>query len=350
MEKFFNFNNEQALTPIDVDSATGEVTFELDGETTTFTSDKEFAELYADARNVVADNLKNWALIEDGDTYSFILRAGSAGVDPRDLASVARALRESGMAPAEVARAMVSVQEEERAEQERQYQAAYTESLIDSKLNRLAGTTDEKLLFLAYDVTNADELKDALENDAELFEGDDYADDEDLEDYDEYDEYDMPSPRDASDIFSDNLRQKISDQKDEIADMYPGVPSAIAVSIVLAEPIDEMYGEGAVEAFVKAKRVASVAGRKVPITVIDAADASAPVITSTFHDRDGVNLDEGDLFVYGRRFILVKNLTPVLQGEKEFVVEVDTDDESDGSVPNSDMDDDYSFDDGDTDY
>ena len=68
MEKYFNFNNEQVITPIDVDTVTGEVTFELDGESTTFESVQEFAEFYADTRNVKPENLKNWTLVEDGDT------------------------------------------------------------------------------------------------------------------------------------------------------------------------------------------------------------------------------------------------------------------------------------------
>ena len=68
MERYFNFNNEQVITPIDVDTVTGEVTFELDGESTTFESVHEFAESYADARNVRPENLENWTLVEDGDT------------------------------------------------------------------------------------------------------------------------------------------------------------------------------------------------------------------------------------------------------------------------------------------
>ena len=42
---------------------------------------QELAENYAIARNVATDNLKNWTLVEDGDTFSFVLRAATAGVD-----------------------------------------------------------------------------------------------------------------------------------------------------------------------------------------------------------------------------------------------------------------------------
>lgn len=346
MEKFFNFNNEQALTPIDVDSATGEVSFELDDEVTTFASVQEFAEFYADARNVKPDNLKNWALVEDGDTYSFILRAGSAGVDARDLANTARTLRESGMSPEEVARAMVNMQaeirEQEEAEQaearreaEERDQLSYRESIIEKAVESRVGSQQEKLLFLAYDVTSTDELRDAIANDPELFEepvDDEEADEDDNDEtyayndreWEEEDEWeDEDEDRDDRDVFADNIFRKVEAQKDALNVAYPGVPLAIVLPVVFNEPVADNYREGADEAFTKAKRAASAAGRQVPVTIVVCTDIEAPVVTRTFHNNEGVNVAEGELYMYNRRFILLKDFNPVLPTEKDFDVEVD---------------------------
>lgn len=301
MEKYFNFNNEQAITPIDVDTVTGEVTFELDGESTTFESVQEFAEFYADARNVKPENLKNWALVEDGDTYSFILRAGSAGVDERDMANVARTLRESGMSPVEVARAMADLQAEAREQQEARQQESIRERAIEGVMEGLAGTNNEKLLMLAYDVRDSAALKEAIEYDAALFEDHREADDDEDEYYD-YDEYD---------VFSDNIYSKINEQKEVLKEAYLGAPLAIVLAILFGEEIDESYSEDAVDKFVKAKRAASAAGRKVPVTVMNVEDDATIVITRTFHNKEEVDLDEGVLYIYDRRFILVKGFHPV---------------------------------------
>ena len=337
MEKFFNFNNEQALTPIDVDSATGEVSFELDGDVTTFASVQEFAEFYADARNVKADNLKNWSLVEDGDIYSFVLRAGSAGVDESVLASTARTLRASGMSAEEVARAMFNMQAEIR-EKEKQAQARRErEDVVGRTLERVAGTNDEKLLFLAYDVTSNDELRDAIERDASLFEDNREVLEDDEEEYDdeyddEWEEEDLEEELDDHDLFMLNLNEKIRAQKEEVESAFPGVPLDIALSVIFLEEVKEEYREGAVEAFEKAKRVASVAGRSVPVTIVDCADTDAPVVTSTFHNKDGVDVTDGTLCVYKRRFISLKNFNPVVVDESEFKDFTVDDDESDSDA------------------
>lgn len=319
MEKFFNFNNEQALTPIDVDQATGEVSFELDGDVTTFESVQEFAEFYADARNVKAANLKNWSLVEDGDIYSFVLRAGSAGVDESVLASTARTLRASGMSAEEVARAMFNMQAEIR-EQEKQEQAEARrerEDIVERTLERVTGTTDEKLLFLAYDVTSSDELRAAVEGDVSLFEDNREVLEDDEEEYDdeyddEWEEEDLEEELDDHDLFVMNINKKIRAQKEEVESAFPSVPLDIALSVIFLEEVKEGYREGAVDAFEKAKRVASVAGRSVPVTIIDCVDTDAPVVISTFHNKDGVDVTDGTLCVYKRRFISLKNFNPVV--------------------------------------
>lgn len=80
MEKYFNFNNEEYTLTINVDN-NGYVTFATPGQTMQFDSVLELAHNYAMARNVSAENLKNWVLVEDGNYYSFVLRAATAGAD-----------------------------------------------------------------------------------------------------------------------------------------------------------------------------------------------------------------------------------------------------------------------------
>lgn len=76
----FNFNNEQGILELSQNTETNVITVPGQEDLPTFTSIEEFAEFYAIARNVSADNLKNWVLREDGDVYSYVLRAGTAGI------------------------------------------------------------------------------------------------------------------------------------------------------------------------------------------------------------------------------------------------------------------------------
>lgn len=80
MTKYFNFNNEEYTLTIE-EAADGTVSFVANGTELQFDNIQSLAENYALARNVKTDNLKNWVLVEDGDYYSFVLRAATAGVD-----------------------------------------------------------------------------------------------------------------------------------------------------------------------------------------------------------------------------------------------------------------------------
>jgi len=80
MEKYFNFNNEEYILPIDV-AEDGRVTLQVNSQEMQFDSVQQLAENYATARSVATENLKNWTLVEDGDTFSFVLRAATAGND-----------------------------------------------------------------------------------------------------------------------------------------------------------------------------------------------------------------------------------------------------------------------------
>ena len=77
----FNFNNEVDTIDIDVDEETGRVTVPGDnGPMAEYANVKQLAEIYAQARDVKPENLKNWTLLENGNVYSFVLKAGTAGV------------------------------------------------------------------------------------------------------------------------------------------------------------------------------------------------------------------------------------------------------------------------------
>lgn len=79
----FNFNNEADAFTINVDEETGHVTVpgENDDVMAEYDSVQQLAEIYAQARDVRPENLKNWVLLENGNVYSFVLRAGTAGLD-----------------------------------------------------------------------------------------------------------------------------------------------------------------------------------------------------------------------------------------------------------------------------
>lgn len=78
----FNFNNEVDSFEIHVEDD-GKVTVPGEnGQTMAeYESVEQLAEIYAQARDVKPENLKNWVLLENGNVYSYVLRAGTAGVD-----------------------------------------------------------------------------------------------------------------------------------------------------------------------------------------------------------------------------------------------------------------------------
>lgn len=84
----FNFNNEidrfellqnEETGVVQVPGENGEILAEYD-------SLEQFAEVYAQARDVKPEHLKNWILVENGGVVSFILRAGTAGIDAASIA------------------------------------------------------------------------------------------------------------------------------------------------------------------------------------------------------------------------------------------------------------------------
>lgn len=82
----FNFNNEVDTFEVLVNEEDGRV--QIPGPTgpmAEYDSMQQFAEIYAQARDVKPENLKNWTLVENGDVMSFVLRAGTAGVTTEEL-------------------------------------------------------------------------------------------------------------------------------------------------------------------------------------------------------------------------------------------------------------------------
>lgn len=81
---YFNFNNEVDTFEIQQDEETGRVNIPGVGGPQ-YDSLQQFAEMYAVARDVTPEHLKNWTLVENGDVVSFVLRAGTAGVAVIDI-------------------------------------------------------------------------------------------------------------------------------------------------------------------------------------------------------------------------------------------------------------------------
>lgn len=87
--KYFNFNNEAGMLTLDVDPDTGRAVVLGDsGVMAEYDSVQQLAEMYAQARDVQVDNLKHWTLLENGDVYSFVLRAGTAGVAATEISDL----------------------------------------------------------------------------------------------------------------------------------------------------------------------------------------------------------------------------------------------------------------------
>lgn len=218
--KRFNFNNEQDTTPIAVDEVTKAVTF----NGVEFASVQEFAEFYALARDVKPENLKNWVLVENGDTYSFVLRAATAG---HDASEIAIALRAAGFTPEEIAQALAG---NHVADDEPQ----------DEFLTALE-QHDVEFLKYGAGVESIFELRELAE---ELVEEEHYDEDED-----EYYEYD----------YSDALASFESQARLKLATEFPEIPADFAFAYTQGTLADK-YESNPEEAN-KILTVAHLAGR-----------------------------------------------------------------------------------------
>ena len=243
--KHFNFNNEADLTPIEVNDETGVVEFTLDGQVATFESVQEFAEFYALARNVVPENLKNWTLTEDGNHVAFVLRAGTAGLDADEIATLVRGLRAAGMSPEEIGRVIASTQANTEVA------AVATVSSYDRQIEEMTSLVndlselDRHVLLAHYDVyEDIAHLIELLVN-----EYNEYNEDDD----DEYDD-----GKSLLDILHLELNAAVSEAVSE----YAGIPKTLAKSLYA-----EFYGDqdDAFETLRKAHMTATAASRRVQV-------------------------------------------------------------------------------------
>lgn len=210
--KYFNFNNEVDTVPVEVNETTKEVTF----NGVTFASMQEFAEFYAQARDVKPEYLKNWVLVENGDTYSFVLRAATAGTSAVDIAI---ALRAAGFTPEEIAKALAGndVQEDSDLEDDE-----FTEAL--------EGYNVDMLLYGA-EVQTIEQFRQLVEN--------------------EIDEYDY----DYSECF-DSYNYEA---KNKLRARFPEIPAEFAFAFIKGRLADSYQVNR--EAAEKAQITAQLAGR-----------------------------------------------------------------------------------------
>ena len=298
--KYFNFNNEADLTPIEVNDETGVVEFTLDGQVATFDSVQEFAEFYALARNVVPDNLKNWTLTEDGNHVAFVLRAGTAGLDYNEITTLVTGLHAAGMSLEEIGRVIASTQANKdkgkdgekilRANSSNTVFIKSTDEELVNELIRLSGAVtpaasnslhdqqveemtslfnnlselDRHVLLAYYEETEPSNVIGLLvdefnEYDDEYFDDDDEYFDEDDEYFDEDDEY-----FDEDDGFTllDLLHQKLNEAVSEATIEYSDIPKTLAKSLYA-----NFYGDqdAAFEALRKANMTAYAASRQIQV-------------------------------------------------------------------------------------
>ncbi len=288
MEKYFNFNNEADLTTFDL-REDGTVFFELGDQHETFDSVEEFAEFYAVARNVKPENLKNWVLVEDDDTYSFILKAGTAGIALDDLVE---SLRLAGMTPEEIGQAIRAYEQE-------------TESDETPEEETEDEPTDIEMLHEAVEAYDGYK-REILENRVDFENPESYTTYE-VEDYDDYGQSTTYNEygRDAIDL---HLRDILSDTISALKDEYPDLPAEIAWDMSTQSVRDDhtkedgfTSGDTALEEFFKASLAAQFAHRQVSVAVVTLEGEVS------YDWADNLEYDDEDAVLYSvhKKFFIV---------------------------------------------
>lgn len=291
VQKYFNFNNEADLTPVDVDEETGRVSLNIGDRHSEFDSLQEFAEFYAVARNVKPENLKNWVLTEDGDQFAFVLQAGTAGLTADEISAMSRGLRDAGMSPTEIGEAIAAAQTQvtthtatvTRNNTHTRLASAKVEDLDEASIN---------ILFLSYHVRTIEELVRAIAADDDLFR---YEDDDEGIEYDE---------EEALDI---NLEDRIAEETNALADDYPDVPAGVAAAISLGIVPEDV--DGTHETFDKAEAAARVAHRDLAVVLVIKGDENeAPFVEHAFlnaRTKDRIRHYDAIYYVENNRFVIV---------------------------------------------
>lgn len=262
--KYFNFNNEQALTQVE-QHEDGTVTFAIGDAHESFDSLQEFAEFYALARNVLPENLKNWVLIEDGNQFAFVLRASTGAVTDAEIETVTRALFAAGRTPSEVGVILAEILENAGGRDEDVDGVTeggdYQE--FKSELERIYSAEEISFIFGIYCVDSIkglfDDLVDAeLETEFEQQYYDEYTGEIEIG-YDEI-SYVQAMLNDVAVSFEDALN--------ELSHNIPRVPKDVLIAIVNGST-DELAGDGQ-EDVAKQFFAASVAGRPtVEVAIVD---------------------------------------------------------------------------------
>ena len=278
--KYFNFNNEADVTPVEVNDETGVVTFTMGDETAEFNTLQEFAEFYAVARNVIPENLKNWEMTEDGNHFAFVLKVGTAGLNPEEIAGMVAGLQAAGMSPEEIGRAVAAASTTPTTVQPSFSQgglhAFETQTARQRRIAQevLGEYSELTIAFLKYsfDVVTDNELVDEIAGDDELF----VAYNEDFDPWDDADDDD--SDLTGEDALRVNLEGKISEVKTEMQEDYPELPVEAAIQIAN----DEFFSDDRND-FTKARMVATAASRALEVKVYSRADdETVSMFTNTF--------------------------------------------------------------------
>lgn len=261
--KYFNFNNEQALTQVE-QHEDGTVTFAIGDAHESFDSLQEFAEFYALARNVLPENLKNWVLIEDGNQFAFVLRASTGAVTDAEIEAITRALFAAGRTPSEVGVILAEILENANGRDEDvegvTEDGDYRE--FKSELERIYSTEEISFIFGIYSVDSIKELFDDLV-DAEL------ETEVEQQYYDEYTGeieigYDEISYVQA---MLNDIAASFEDALNELSHDIPRVPKDVLIAIANGST-DELAGDG--QDVAKQFFAASVAGRPtVEVAIVD---------------------------------------------------------------------------------
>lgn len=297
MRKYFNFHNEENLTEIDV-SEEGVVTLTLGDQTEQFDSIDKFAEFYAVARNVKPENLKNWKLIEDGDTYSYILKAGTAGldedpeeVDPEsdieDIDFDDASILEDGLDLEE------SMEDDENLDDS-------SETSIPELLRRviLENFFDGQRYILQHivDFNDIDQYIDSYNYREEYY----------YEDYEYVSKYD---------VIRYNLTNLLNDTLNSYKDEYSKIASVVVFDILNGLVTDNHIkendgfssGEEAQAILSKGALASKLAGRDVPIVKVTIGEANTiDGFEQKWLNEDAVDTQDGILYAVHKKFYLVK--------------------------------------------
>ena len=260
--KYFNFNNEQALTQVD-QHEDGTVTFAIGDAHESFESLQEFAEFYALARNVLPENLKNWVLIEDGNQFAFVLRASTGAVTDEEIETITRALFAAGRTPSEVGVILAEIlenaagrEEVEGVTEDEDYQE------FKSELERIYTAEEISFIFGIYRVNSIEELFNDLIDDELDTEVEQRIFDEYTAEY-EVDYYEISYVQamliDVAVSFNEGIN--------ELSHDIPRVPKDVLIAIV-NDSIDYLAGDA--QDIAKQFFAASVAGRPtVEVAIVD---------------------------------------------------------------------------------